>query len=109
ESDSIADKHQKRGEIAIPRYPNSFSLHALYQCGDDRWLYKELYAVARTGFHKVSEVKPEAIKLQLRSKFIIFMNQDGSLPDGFDEKRLKEIYEPQTMVLSLRKGVPFLE
>ena len=88
-------------------YPNSFSLHAVYQVGDGPWQYKKLYAVGRVGFHKVLEVKPDAVKFQVRSKLMILMDGDDSLQ--LDEKQLEEIYRPRTKTLSVKKGVPVLE
>jgi hypothetical protein len=61
------------------------------------------------GFHKVLEVKPEAVKLQVRSKLLLIPEPDGSFPPWLDRERREEIYRPQTKTLSVKKGVPVLE
>jgi hypothetical protein len=110
DSDSVADKQARRGHTLVGRtYPNFFSIHAVYRVGDGRWKHQELYRVARVGFHKVVEAKPEAVKLQVRSKLILFPDAEGSLPDWLDEQQIREIYEPVTMTLSVKDGSLVLE
>ena len=104
DSDSIAKKmERKRGMGRI--YPNSFSIHAVYREGDGSWKYKELYRVGRVGFWKVAEITPEVVTVQVRSKAIIFSNN----PIHFTDEELKRMYEPASMQLTLKDGVPSLE
>ncbi len=105
DSDSIADKAERRGGIGMRTYPNFFSIHAVYREGDGPWKHKELYRVARVGFWKVSEVKPEAVTVQVRSKAIIFSNS----PIRFTGEDLKRIFEPVPLRLTLTDGVPTLK
>jgi hypothetical protein len=107
DSDSVADKKEKKGTIALRTYPNYFSIHAIYQVNDGPWKHKTLYSCWRVGFLKVTEVKRERVSLQVRSKFIMMMKSDGSLP--FDEETRRQIYEPETLTLVLEKDVPVLK
>src|SRR5262245_56204073 len=66
DTDSIADKAVRKGgwSLGFRPYPNFFSIYAVYRNGDGPWKYKEMYKVARVGFWKVLEVKPDAVTLQ---------------------------------------------
>jgi len=105
DSDSIAKKVERQGGVGFRPYPNFFSLHGVYRQGDGPWKHKKLYGVARAGFWKVTEVKPDAVTIQVRSKAIIFLN--GSV--RFSEAELKRMYKPVPMQLILKDGVPVLK
>jgi hypothetical protein len=105
DSDSIADKVERKGGIGMRTYPNFFSIHAVYRNGDGPWKYTEMYRVARVGFWKVAEVKPDAVTLQVRSKLILFSNS----PIRFTEEERRRIYEPVSMRLTVKDGIPELK
>ena len=105
DSDSIADKAERRGGVGIRTYPNFFSLQTVYREQGGLWKHKELYRVARVGFWKVAEVKPEAVTIQVRSKAIIYSNS----PSRFADEELKRIYEPIPLRLTVKDGIPTLK
>jgi hypothetical protein len=106
DSDSIADKVERRGGFGIMRlYPNHFSIHAVYREGAGPWKHKKLYGAYRVGFWNVAKVKPDAVIIQVRSKMIIFSDS----PIRFTDEELKRIYKPVPLRLTLKDGVPSLE
>ena len=106
DSDSIADKQRRRGNVGVgSSYPNFFSIHAIYRVSRGPWKYEKLFGGARVGFWKVVEVKPEAVTIQVRSKHIIFSNN----PIQLTHEQLKEIYEPMPLRLTMKDGVPLLK
>jgi hypothetical protein len=105
DSDSIADKEVRKGSVGIRTSPNFFSIHAVYRDGDGPWKYKELYGAARVGFLKVAEVKPDSVTIQVQSKAILWSDS----PVRFTNEELKRIYEPVSLLLTLKNGVPSLK
>ncbi len=105
DSDSIADKAKRKGDLERRHYPNSFTIHAVYRVGDGPWKYKELFSAARVGFWKVTEVKPETITIQVRSKLILMSNS----PIRFTDEEIGRIYKPAAMRLTLKEGTPVLK
>jgi hypothetical protein len=101
DSDVIADKAKRRDK----GYPNSLSMHAVYKNGDGPWKYKEIYSVGGLGFWKVVEVKPDVITLQVRSRMNLFLDS----PIRFTEEEITRMYEPMSMRLTLKDGVPSLK
>jgi hypothetical protein len=107
DSDSWTEKLRKKEGVAMGMYPNHFSLHAVYRVGSDPWKHKELFAAARVGFLKVIGCNTKAVRLQIRSKYRLMMNPDGSLP--LDEKTIERIYQPVTKTITVKNSVPVLE
>ena len=64
DSDSVRKKRLSPSGI----YPNSLSLHAVYQAGTGPWRYKELDTFVRVGFVRVARVTPDGAVLELHSK-----------------------------------------
>jgi hypothetical protein len=105
DSDSIADKEKRKGGVGSKEYPNHFEIYAVYRNGMGPWKHKKICGRWRIGFSKVVDVKPDAVTLQVVSKFIFWANR----PNLLTNEQIERIYEPQSIRLTLKDGVPELK
>jgi hypothetical protein len=105
DTDSIADKVERKGGFGGRIFPNFLSIHALYRMADGPWKHKKLYSAARVGFWKVAKVRPQVVTIQVRSKMVFYSND----PIRFTVEEMERIYKPVSMRLTLKDGVPELK
>ena len=105
DSDSVADKEAKRGELSLHSYPSFFALHAFYRVGAGEWAHREVYSLGRTGFVRVVGQAGGAVSLELRRAFRSDLTRDSK----DDLERVRQANKPYTIRLTLKEGVPVAE
>jgi hypothetical protein len=106
DSDLWAWKMMRKHGMGVMPYPNSFSLHAVYQDDRGKWAHKELYAVARVGFVGVKKTGPGSLVLEFKPKFILRVEPKPGEDLADAIKRAQQINKPFTKTLALVEGVP---
>ena len=80
-------------------YPNSFSLHCVWQTADGKWNHQAVLSGSRVAFHKIVSNDGQIITLQLRPSFRVSLDDLMHKPD---------VNKPFEEILTFKNGIPVL-
>jgi hypothetical protein len=101
DTDSVMEKEMARKGSAMGFYPNSFTLHAVYETAPGRWALAEPHTVGRVRLNKATAVGG-GVEVELRGNSRIWIEPGKDNTKAYEEGRRQN--KPVTKKVWIKDG-----